>query len=143
MTVQITPDLIAKVFGELPGSTRQEKAAAITSLVRGLRTECEAFHPRPRNTNTLASIRDQLVGAKLSELANKNVDVGGLSLPVTALGAAFLSPGHVLHDTAKRLFAEVNLTVVVEKSAVGATLDGSSPRCLPRLRPSSGSIRTR
>lgn len=114
MTVRISPDYAKRIFDELPGRTRSEKAKALTALIAALRVERDTFVAPPRRPRTVEELLPEITGKSLGHLANLNAYVDGLSVPVTTLVNAYLMPGNALYDVARSAFGAVGLTVVVE-----------------------------
>lgn len=114
----ILPAYAAKIFAELPGETRREKAAALNKLFELLRAERDGYVPpvevEPPRGPTLTSVRATLIGKTLSQLKNRQVRVDGLLISVASLVHALEAPGHVLHEKAKAEFEAAKLKVVIE-----------------------------
>lgn len=114
MTVRISPDYAKRVFDELPGRTRSEKAEALSVLFRLLRDERDSLDTKARRPRTMQELLPTITGASLKDLANLNAAIDGLSIPVTTLMHAFLRPESSMHDLARSVFGDVGLTVVVD-----------------------------
>lgn len=114
MTVHINPGYAKRIFDELPGRTRSEKADALSALIALLRAERDNFAAPVRRPREMDELLPSITGKTLSELASINVFVDGLSVPVTTLMNAYRMPGNALHDLAHQTFSAAGLTVVVE-----------------------------
>lgn len=117
----ILPAYAAKVFADLPGESRREKADALNKLIALLRAERDAYEPPVKavphkRSPTLTSVRASVIGKTLSQLKNRQVYVDGLLIAIASLVHALEAPGHVLHERAKEVFADANLKVSIEKT---------------------------
>lgn len=148
MTVHISPEYAVKIFNDLPGHTRRQKADALSALIRLLREQRDAMPVKPRKAQPLAAIRNEVVGKAFGQIKAVRIDVDGVSVPLVALAIAYLSPAHSFHDVALREFEAANLKVIIEPTSrrpgrriVDAT--PSAPERLSWVNPADNAIVSR